>query len=250
MTDEGNATTNQESIPRHERIVSALVELADTLVDQYDVIEFLGRLAEHCVTLVGTDEAGIMLADENGKLQAVASSSERARLLELYELQGRDGPCLDAFRTGSPSFSADLRLESERWPNFVEMARGIGFNAVFSWPLRLRREVIGAINLLRQEPGELTLHDRNVARALADVATIGLIQQRTISDSRTTAEQLQKALLSRVRLEQAKGIVAARREIDIDDAFNILRGAARARRQSLTELAEEVVRSRLDPDQF
>lgn len=231
---------------RELKIAETFVTLADTMVQSYDVIEYLDLLAERCVELLPTDEAGIMLADQRGNLQAVASSSERTRVIELYELQSEEGPCLDAFRTGDPVFSADLRQDDARWPRFVPRAVSDGFGSVFSWPLRVRTEVIGALNLFGNEPATFSGMDRALAGALANIATIGLLQQRAIEASRETAEQLQIALSSRVLIEQAKGVIAERHDLSIDEAFARLRRAARDHRRTLTSYAAAVVNDQLD----
>jgi GAF domain-containing protein len=246
MSDDRSISELHTSSAREGLIVSTFVALADTMIDEYDVIEFLGMLAERCVELLATDEAGIMLVDPRGNLQAVASSSERTRLLELFELQNQEGPCLDAFRSGEMVTSGDLGRDAARWPTFAPRAHADGFAAVVSLPLRLRRDVIGALNLLRDAPGPLTDADLALARALADVATIGLLQERAVRESRTSAGQLQLALTSRVLIEQAKGVIAARHDIDIDQAFEMLRGYARRHGRKLTELARAVVEQQFD----
>ncbi|MCU1359008.1 MAG: two-component system response regulator [Ilumatobacteraceae bacterium] len=241
MSDDHAPTRFTTARSREALIISTFVSLADTMIDEYDVIEFLGLLAERCVELLDTVEAGIMLADERGNLQAVAASSERTRLLELFELQNEEGPCLDAFRTGEIVMSADLAGDLGRWPRFAARARADGFASVVSLPLRLRREIIGALNLLSDDHRPLSADDVALAGALADVATIGLLQERTVRESRTSAGQLQMALTSRVLIEQAKGVIAARRDIDIDAAFEVLRGYARRHGRKLTEVARAVV---------
>jgi GAF domain-containing protein len=245
MSDDRGLDQSAVAYDRESRIVRTFVSLADTMIDEYDVIEFLGMLAERCVELLDTDEAGIMLVDAQGNLQAIASSSERTHLLELFELQNEEGPCLDAFRTGEMVSSADLLLDV-RWPTFASRARDDGFGAVVSLPLRLRRTVIGALNLLRDRAGELGDPDLALARALADVATIGLLQERAVRESRTTSAQLQVALTSRVLIEQAKGVLAARNDIDIDTAFETLRTYARRHGRKLTEVARDVVENGFD----
>lgn len=246
MTDDRSTTNSATRADRETRIINTFVTLADTLVDDYDVIEFLGVLAERCVELIEAAEAGILLADERGNLQAIASSSERTRLLELFELQNEEGPCLDAFRTGETVVSLDLVNDEARWPRFASTARAAGFSGVVSVPLRLRREVIGALNLLRAGPGPFADSDLALVRALADVATIGLLQERAVSESRTTARRLQIALSSRVLIEQAKGVLAARHDTDIDAAFERLRGYARRHGLKLTDVARAVVENQFD----
>lgn len=223
---------------REEQLYEAFVEAADTLVDDFDVIDFLHTLAERCVHLLGVDAAGLMLADQHGTLHATAASSENARLLELFELQTDAGPCLDAFHTGTAVVNADLRANHERWPRFAEAAEANGFIAVHALPLRLRDTVIGALNLL--SAGPLSDADTRAGQALADVATIGILAQRNIHQAELLTIQLQTALHSRVTIEQAKGMLAERLQISVDEAFNLLRQHARSRNLRLSDLARDV----------
>ncbi|HZB41688.1 MAG TPA: GAF and ANTAR domain-containing protein [Ilumatobacter sp.] len=236
----------QLSPNREGPIIDAFVHLSDTLVADYDVIEFLHYLTETCVDLIDVDEAGVMLAAPSGHLQAVASSSERGRLLELFELQNKDGPCLDAYRTSTVVSASDLAAEHDRWPTFAPQALRVGFSAVHSVPLKLRNEVIGALNLLRVTAGDLLGADAKLVRALADIATVGVLHERIVSRSVTTATGLQTALNSRVRIEQAKGILAERATISVDDAFEAMRTFARRSGRKLSEVAMGVVQHTLD----
>ncbi|MEO6125262.1 MAG: GAF and ANTAR domain-containing protein [Ilumatobacteraceae bacterium] len=231
---------------RESRIVDAFVRLADTLVEDYDVIDFLHFLVERCVELIDVDEAAIMLVSPAGVLQPVAASTERGRLLELFEIQNQDGPCLDAYRHGTTVMSADLNDDYERWPIFTPQAIRVGFRAVHSVPLRLRSNIIGALNLLRLDTGELSLIDSHLVRALSDIATVGLIQERTISAAHSTQSALETALTSRVRIEQAKGMMSERGAITVDEAFGLLRSYARSNRIGLSVVAAGVVNRELD----
>jgi len=222
------------------------VELADTLVEGYDLIEFVHLLAERCVQVLGVDEAGVVLADEKGTLRILASSSERMRLLELFELQREDGPCLDAFRDGSPVKEHDLQVATDRWPTFRSAALAAGFRSVYAAPLRLRNQRIGALNLFAERPFGLADDDQVLSQALADVATIGLIHQRTLSQSDILTQQLQTALSSRIALEQAKGLVAEQAAITVDDAFQLLRGYARHHNRYIGEVAAEIIERTLN----
>jgi len=232
---------DQTDLDREGSIVDAFVRLSDTLVADYDIIEFLQFLTERCVELVDVDEAAVMLASPSGHLQAVASSSERSRLLELFELQNEDGPCLDAYRTGTVISAADLTRDGGQWPAFAPRALEVGFRSVHSVPLRLRGDVIGALNLLRADAGELTASDAKLVRALADIATVGVLHERIVTQSVATASGLQTALNSRVRIEQAKGILAERAGVTVDEAFELLRKFARRNSTKLTEVAGGVV---------
>ncbi|WP_328604706.1 GAF and ANTAR domain-containing protein [Amycolatopsis sp. NBC_00345] len=223
------------------RLVETFVELADTLIDDFDVIEFLHLLSGRCVELLGVDAAGLLLANASGELQLVASSDERVRLLELFQLQGDEGPCLDAFRLRQEVTKADLAESAEEWPRFAAAAADHGFRAVHALPMRLRTEVIGVLNLFSSVPGELVAEDLRAARAMVDVATIGLLQARTIRHHEILVEQLQTALGSRVIIEQAKGFVAERLTLEMDQAFAVLRRYARSHNRKLSEVAAEVV---------
>jgi len=231
---------------REAAIIDAFVHLSDTLVADYDVIEFLHFLTERCVALGDVDEAAVMLASPSGRLQAVASSSERTRLLELFELQNQDGPCFDAYQRGEVVVSADLTQERTRWPTFTPEALDVGFRAVLSIPLRLRQEIIGALNLLRLEAGEVSHADALLLQALTDIATVGVLQERLISQSLSTASGLQAALTSRIRIEQAKGVLAERLDVSVDEAFAMLRAFSRNNGLRLTEVATAVVERSLD----
>jgi transcriptional regulator with GAF, ATPase, and Fis domain len=236
----------EQDVTREGAVIDALVHLADTLVAEFDVIEFLQYLTRCCVELIDVDEAAVMLASPSGHLQAVASSSEISRLLELLELQNHDGPCLDAFRSRSTVSSADLELEAARWPAFTPEALEAGIHAVHSVPMKLRDEVIGALNLFRRERGALERADALLARALSDIATIGVIHQRTLQASASTSAGLQHALTSRIRIEQAKGILAERSGHTVDEAFELLRTYARQHQRSLSDVAARVVDRTLD----
>ena len=225
---------------REQLLAETFVELADTLVADFDVVDFLGGLASRCVRLLDVDAAGLMLADQRGSLRVVASSSEQAHLVELFQLQHAEGPCLECFQTGQPVSEADLNAAGQRWPSFAPAAIGEGFAAVQALPLRLRDEVIGAMNLFRRAPGRLDETRLRVGQALADVATIGLLQERNFRHQEVLAEQLQGALNSRVVIEQAKGILAERLGLDVGQAFELLRSQARVQQRRLAELAGAV----------
>lgn len=218
-------------------LAKTFVELADTLVKDYDVVDFLSTLAQRCAELVDAAEAGIMLAVPESGLRVVASSSERAHLLELFEIQTHEGPCLDCFRTGKAVAAEDLATGDSRWPLFAPEAARAGYRSAQALPLRCLDQVIGALNLFGTSPGFFSPADLRSAQAMADVATIGILQERAISEARILAEQLQSALNSRVVIEQAKGMLAERAQIDLDDAFELLHTHARNNRLRLREVA-------------
>lgn len=221
---------------RERRLSRAFVELADTLVDDFDLTDFLHSLSSHCVDLFEVDAAGLMLADQAGGLRVVGSSSEESRMLELFEVQNGDGPCLDCYRAGDHVSEDDLQ-SARRWPLFGPEALNAGYRSVFAVPLRLRTDVIGALNLFSSQPAALDDTALGLCRALADVATIGLLQQRTMEASRVLAGQLQTALDSRVVIEQAKGVLAERAGKDLGEAFEILRRHARSHQLHVAKVA-------------
>jgi transcriptional regulator with GAF, ATPase, and Fis domain len=224
-----------------ELLSDTFVELADTMVADFDVIDFLHLLTDRSVALLAASAAGVVLADPRGELRLAAASSEEAGLLELFQLQNDQGPCLECFRTGRPVTAADLAGPAPRWPRFAAAAVQAGFATVEALPMRLRDQTIGALNLFRAEPGPLDPADLRIGQALADVATIGLLQERNVRRRETVAEQLQAALNSRVIIEQAKGKLAERLSIDMDRAFTMLRDYARSSNQRLTNVARDFV---------
>ena len=230
---------------REQELLAAFIEFADTIVDEYDVVEFLHRLAARCIDLLDASEAGIMLADRDGTLHYVASSSERMRLIELFELQHDQGPCLDAFRDGVAVSCPLTDAAVERWPHFAPHAREVGFLSVSALPMRLRTEVIGALNLFSTTTTALAEDDQRVAQALADVATIGILQERALNDARVVTSQLEAALESRIVIEQAKGIVAERNHVSIDVAFTALRSYARSHNLLLSQTAHNIINGNL-----
>lgn len=241
---------NTDPVPAEpQRVAQTFVALADTLVSEFDIIDFLQQLAERCVELLEVDAAGILVTDRRGHLRLMAASSEQTRLLELFQLQDEQGPCLDCFHGGAAVHCADLRGEDAmpRWPRFAPEAGRSGFAAVSALPMRLRTEVIGAMNLFRAEPGAMAAEQIELAQAMADVATIGLLQERAIRQSQILTEQLQSALNSRVVIEQAKGVLAERHGSSMDEAFTALRRHARDHNHLLTGLAHALVARSLDP---
>jgi transcriptional regulator with GAF, ATPase, and Fis domain len=223
------------------QLAEAFVELADTLVDDFDVMDFLHRVTVRCAQVLGVSAAGVLLTDQRGALQVVAASTEQTRLLELFQIQTDQGPCTECFHTGQPIAVADLAAATDRWPRFAAEASQSGFASVHALPMRLRTDVIGALNLFGTRPGALDQDTIRLGQALADVATIGLLQARAIRHRETLAEQLQTALNSRIVIEQAKGVIAERRHLDMDQSFTLLRGTARTSNRPLSELARAVV---------
>ena len=232
-----------------EKLSRTLVELADTLVHDFDVVTFLQMLSDRCVDLFSLESAGVMLHDQRDSLQVIASSDERGRTLELMELQNQEGPCLDAFRNSRP-VQAGASDAAARWPAFATHAMSAGYQSFAAMPLRLRDQTIGALNMFGTR--SVLLDDREIgnAQALADVATIGLLNERMLRESRLVAEQLQRALTSRVVIEQAKGILAVRLRCTVDESFLVMRTYARNRNLRLGEIARQVVEGELAPSDF
>ncbi len=226
---------------RYERLAHAFVGLADTLVADYDVIELAQQLVDNSMGLLPIAAAGIVIGDPHGTLHVFASSSEHTRLLELLQVQADAGPCLQAYRSGQAVVVNDLTVDQQRWPAFAERAAEYGYRAVTALPLRLRDERVGALNLFLTESGPLSGGDVAVAQALADVATIGILHHRTFTHSELVNQQLQTALNTRLIIEQAKGVLAERGKIDMDQAFTLLRTHARGTNQRLADLARTVV---------
>ena len=230
-----------------QRLVGAFLELADTLVADFDVIGFLDTLTRTTVELLAVDAAGLMLADQRGHLQLVASSTEELRLLELLELQNDQGPCLDCYREGRAVVNVSGAEAWARWPVFHAAVQAEGFASVHALPLRLRTEVIGAMNLFLVSPAPLTADDIALGQGLADMATISLLQERAVHHQVVLAEQLQTALNSRVLIEQAKGMLAERHGLDPADAFTLMRTYARRTGNPLLTIAHRVIEGDTDP---
>jgi transcriptional regulator with GAF, ATPase, and Fis domain len=235
---------------RELSLAETFVLLADTLVDDYDVVDLLDLLVRASVNLLGVTAAGIMLDDQKGNLAVIASSGEETRLLEVFQLQNNEGPCLECVQSGKVVSSSDLKRDTSRWPLFVPAALTAGFQSVVAVPLRLRDQIIGGLNMFRDRPDLMSIDDQRLAQAFADVATIGILQQRSSHRSSMVAEQLQHALNSRVAIEQAKGVLAERNKLTMDAAFDALRHHARSHNLKLTDVALAVVRGDIGPDSF
>lgn len=230
---------------RLERLFDAFATLADSLVAGYDVLDLLQTLVENCHDLLDVDSAGILLANTHGGLEVVASTSEANTLVEIMQLDADAGPCLECFRLRAVVSVPDIDIGSARWPDFCATALAQGIHSVYAIPLRLRETTIGTLNLMRNERGELNQHDIRAAQALADVATIGILQERTIRDASTLREQLQSALSGRVVIEQAKGVIAETADVSIEAAFALLRDYARSNRAPLSLVARQVVKGEI-----
>jgi GAF domain-containing protein len=228
-------------VTRQDRLAHAFVELADSLVEDFDVVDLLARLGERCVELFDAVAAGLLLADGDGVLRLMAATSEAMEIVELFQLQNDQGPCLDCYQRGEPVQVEDLAAAGGQWPRFVAVATDAGFRSAHAFPLRLRGRVLGALNLFRSVPGHLAPGEVAAAQALADVATIAIIQHRAAHDAQDLADQLHLALNSRILIEQAKGVIAEHAGVGMDEAFARLRGYARRHRRLLGEVAREVI---------
>jgi len=233
-------------MPREAQLVRTMVDLADSLVDEFDIVDLLTTLTDRCVEVLDIAAAGIMLAAPEGDLRLMTASSEAMRIVELFELQAHEGPCLDCYLSGRPVVNQNLAA-GERWPRFGSFALAAGYRAADAIPMRLRTQTIGALNLFRTETGSLSDEDLTVAQALADVATITILQHRKIEDADVLNAQLSQALNSRIVIEQAKGMLAEARRLDVSDAFALLRNHARNHNVRLADLATDVVHGTITP---
>ena len=232
---------------RQTLTANTFVELIDTLVEDFDVIDVLTMLASRCVELLQAAAAGILLADESGHLRVMAASTEKIALLELFQVQNEEGPCMDSFRTGQVVADANLATGS-RWPLFTAESLAAGYPSVCAVPLRLRDVILGCLNLFLTDPVPLTATEINLAQALADVASIAIIQDQAARDAAIREDRLQHALNSRIAIEQAKGMLAEHGNVDMDEAFNRLRRFARNHNRGLTEVAQSLVAGSLSGD--
>ncbi|HET6855632.1 MAG TPA: GAF and ANTAR domain-containing protein [Streptomyces sp.] len=233
---------------REQQLAEAFVGLADTLADDFDPIVLLDSLAQHCVDLLGVDAAGVMVAKANGELRTMAVSDGRAAMLELFQLQIGEGPCVDAYGTGLAVVAADLTPAAERWPRFAPVAMDAGFHAVYGLPLRVNHHVIGALNLLSVTPDSLSSAGQDLAQALADVATVGLVHWR--SDPTGPGEiltQVQAALAAKASVDIARGMLAEAGGLDPAQASRLLTVYSKQHGRRLTETAQALVGRTIDP---
>jgi GAF domain-containing protein len=228
-------------LSRAQRVSAAFVRIADTLVADYDVVDLLHILVDESVGLLDAAAAGLLLVDPGGDLQVMASTNEESQLVEVLQQQAGEGPCVDCFRTGAVVSIDDIAATGARWPQFKTSALSQGFLSVHAVPMRVRNRTIGAMNLFRREVGPINHEDAAIAQAFADVATISILQERAIRESAVVNEQLQRALNSRILIEQAKGVISQVNNVDMNAAFALLRSYARAHSQALNETAEKVI---------
>jgi GAF domain-containing protein len=230
---------------RESLLERTLVELADTLVDDFDVVDLLTLLTERCVEILDVSEAGIMLASAAGDLGVMAASTESVGILELLEVQAQEGPCLNCFRFGEPVVQPDLNLAYDIWPHFAPECLAAGFQSVLALPMRLRGETIGVLNLFREDKGTMNDSDMRAGQALADIATIAILQNRSALAAQRIIEQLHHALDNRVVIEQAKGMLANQAFANVEVAFTMMRKYARNHNFRLAEVAQALIEGRL-----
>jgi len=225
--------------PRETRVLAAVVSLVDSLLDDFDVVELLTELTERCAELLDVEATGLLLADAHGHLHLMAATSDNSRDLELFQLQADQGPCLDCYATGVPVSEADLPAAVRRWPRFVPAATEAGFAAVHAVPLRAAGTVLGALGLFGTDVGDLNDADQLVAQTLAHIACVAILQDHSAPVS--VLPHLQRALASRVVVEQAKGFVREHLDVSVDDAFRLLRRYARVHGEHLTKVARLLI---------
>lgn len=226
---------------RAERVSAAFVKIADTLVDDYDVLDLLHTLVEESAGILGTSAAGLLLVDHYGELQVLASTSEESQLVEVLQREAGAGPCVECFQTGTVVTVNDIQDLGDRWPDFKDAALSQGFRSVHAIPLRVRGRTIGALNLFGNTPGAMTAEDASIGQALADVATISILQERAIREAGVVNDQLQRALTTRILIEQAKGVVAQLSNVDMHESFTRIRNHARRNHLTLHDTAAMIV---------
>lgn len=234
---------------REPHLLHAFTDLAYTLDEDYDVAEMLHRLTRYCIDLLGVSAAGVLLSDRREGLRVIASSDERAQVLEAFQLHANEGPCVECFRTGTPLSIPNLRAEGHRWPTFAAEAGSLGYASMYTTPLRSRHEIVGALNLFGSHTGHLSDADQQLANALAEIATVAILSSRAIRDGWALSAQLQTALDTRTVIEQAKGLIAHAGKLPIDETFTLLRVYGRAHSTRLSEIAQQLVAGTLPVDE-
>ncbi len=231
---------------REDALAQTLVQLADTLVEDFDLVDLLTLLVDRCVGVIGVTAAGVMLVAPAGDLRLAASSSEEMRVVELFEIQTDEGPCLDSYRSGQPIVNVDLMTVDGRWPRFAPVAIQAGFRSVHALPMRLRGTILGAVNLFNADTGAMAEIDLLAVKALADMATIAIVQHRAAMEAQVLNEHLQNALNDRLLIEQAKGVLAERTGVDIEQGFSTMRNHARNHNLKLVDVARHIIDGTLD----
>lgn len=231
---------------REREVIRSFINLADRLVDDYDVVDLTTQLTQDCARLLDVSASGLLLADAGGVLHLLAATSEQAHTLEAFQLQREEGPCLDCFLTGQSISVTDLSSEAARWPRFVKVAAEQGFASVHAIPLRLRGHRLGALNLFGSRVGDLNEDDLRLAQGLAHVASIAIVHGDSLRDDAIVAPSLNAAVAGRALVEVAKGVLAGTHSLDMQEAFNRLRNYAHQRQLRLTDVARDVVAGKSD----
>jgi transcriptional regulator with GAF, ATPase, and Fis domain len=231
---------------REDHLIETFVTIAGSLMGEYGVVDVLQTLVDRSVAIFDAAGAGILLADDHDGLEVMASTSERSEFMELMHLRAGEGPCVEAITTGEVVSVQDVTEIEQRWPRFAELARGAKYASIHAIPMGLRGTTIGSLNLFRTQPGELNAADAAAAQALSDVATISILQERRIRETDAGRAQLQRALDSRVVIEQAKGYLSRTQSVDPDVAFQRLRAHARSTSARLHDVAERVIAGELE----
>jgi GAF domain-containing protein len=229
--------------PREARVLEAVVSLVDRLLDDFDVVDLLTDLTEHCADLLDVQSAGLLLADPLDRLRLLAATTEETRNLELFQLQADEGPCVDCYITGQPVSVADLQAEAGRWPHFVPAALDAGFASVHAVPMRAAGIVLGALGLFGARAGGLNDADHLVGQTLAHIASVAILQEHAPTRS-TVMQQLSSALTSRLYVEQAKGFLRGSLDVSLEEAFRLLRNYARSYGAHLTDVARQLMTDR------
>lgn len=238
---------------QQEGVLRAFLDTVDTLVeDDFDLIDVLHRLCVRSVEFLDVAAVGIMLADPHDDLHLLAASDESERMLALFDAQSRQGPGPSSYRSGRPCVDVDLSPDHRTGEAglFAARARELGFIRAHALPMRLRRRTVGALGILHTAPTPLTERGTRLGQTLADVATIAILQHRTIEHGNVERAQLQNALTSRIVIEQAKGILAERWQVRVDEAFTAMRSYARSHHARLDEVSRLVIDGDIDTEQL
>jgi GAF domain-containing protein len=223
------------------QLLDVFVDVTDTLVEDFDLVDFLHTLTTNAARVSGAASVGLVLTDHQDRVRYMASSNEEGKMLELFQIQNHDGPCLDAITSGRPVVNADLGEAGDRWPMFAPAARAAGFQSVHAFPMKLRDETIGALNIFGVDRWRFDPEDVRLVQALADVATIAVLQERNRHEAELITDQLQSALTSRIVIEQAKGALARAESITPTEAFEVMLVTARSTGQKLADIARAVI---------
>ena len=226
---------------REKLTTAAFIEVANALASDYDVGEFLHMLVGRCSEALNSDAVSVLLEAQEGTLQLAAATSERMRELEDLEIRLGQGPCVETYRQGAPVSAGDMRKEQDRWPATAPKAMEIGLLAVNAFPLKVDGDSVGAFNVYREAAGALSDEELRLTQAFADVATVGILRDRKVSEAERRAEQLQGALDSRVLIEQAKGVLAERQGISTELAFDMIRRYARNHHRKLRGVCQQII---------